>query len=245
MRIYGDYHTHTIYSRKNHGKGDIIDNARTAKAKGLNQLAITDHGFSHKLYSVSRDKLPEMRAKIDEAERETGVKIFLGVEANFVSLDGTIDVLPEDEKNLDIILCGFHRFVKSSFKDKIKLFIPNILGIKTKRQIKRNTEMVIRALEKYPIKVLTHLNYQFKVDIEKLIPALKKSGTIVEINGRKNCLSDKELLLLAENGVKMILNSDAHRPENVAEVNRAINIVERLNITHELIVNLDKNLMGE
>ena len=28
MLLFGDYHTHTIYS---HGKGDIIDNANVAK----------------------------------------------------------------------------------------------------------------------------------------------------------------------------------------------------------------------
>ena len=50
MLLYGDYHTHTIYS---HGKGDIIDNARVASKKGLKQLAITDHGFDNKLYNVS------------------------------------------------------------------------------------------------------------------------------------------------------------------------------------------------
>ena len=240
MLVFGDYHTHTIYS---HGKDDILDNAITAHQKGLKQLAITDHGFDHKLYAVDRCKLDEMRKKIKEAESVTGVKIFLGVEANFVSLDGTIDVKPEEFEKLDIVLVGFHRFVKCSFVDKFKLFLPNILKIKSKKQIKRNTEMVLKALDKNKIDVLTHLNYGFQVDIARLIPKLKEKQTAVEINGRKNCLTDKEILLLAENGVKMILNSDAHRKQKVGEVNVGLNIVERLNLPHELIVNLDKNFL--
>ena len=41
----------------------------------------------------------------------------------------------------------------------------------------------------------------------------------------------------------MILNSDAHLKENVGEVNTGLNLEERLNLPHELIVNLDKNFL--
>ena len=40
-RMTYDHHTHTIYS---HGKGTIEDNVKTAAAKGLSSIAITDHG---------------------------------------------------------------------------------------------------------------------------------------------------------------------------------------------------------
>ena len=240
MLPFGDYHTHTIYS---HGKGDIIDNARVAKAKGLFQLAITDHGFDHQLYNVDRAKLPEMKEKIKSAEKETGLEIFLGIEANFVSLDGTIDVLPSDMEYLELVNLGFHRFVKGKFSDKLKMFYPNILHVKTKSQIEKNTDMVMRALDKNKVDVLVHLNYGFQVDIKRLVPSLISHNTVVEINGRKNCLTDRELLYLAEHGVKMILNSDAHFKENVGEVNTGLNLVERLNLPHELIVNLDKNFL--
>ena len=243
MVIFGDYHTHTIYS---HGKGDILDNAKVAKAKHLKEIAITDHGFNHKLFGVKRDNLCVMREKIIKAEKETGVKSLLGVEANFVSLDGTIDVTKEDREKLDIVLVGFHRFVKCPFSQIFKLFLPNMLGIKTKKQIQRNTNMVINAVNKNKIDVLTHLNYGFKVDIKKLAPILSKTNTAVEINGRKNCLSTEELLILANNNVKMILNSDAHTPEKVGEVNIGQNLVEKLNLPHNLIVNLDKTFkLGE
>lgn len=240
MLLYGDYHTHTIYS---HGVGDIIDNARIAKQKGLKQLAITDHGFDHKLFGVDRNKIPEMKKKIEMAEKETGLDIFLGVEANFKSLDGTIDVLQEDLQYLEILNLGFHRFVKTDLSNKFSLFYPNIMHIKTKSQIKKNTNMVLKALDKYPINTLVHLNYGFQVDINAIAPIALQRGTAIEINGKKNCLSDKEILILAEKGVKMILNSDAHIPEKVGEVNLSLNIVERLNLPHELIVNLDKNFL--
>ena len=54
MILLGDYHTHTKYSRHNHGKGSVLENASVASNKGLKQIAITDHGFSHRLYGVRR-----------------------------------------------------------------------------------------------------------------------------------------------------------------------------------------------
>ena len=42
MLLTGDYHTHTIYS---HGKGTVLENVMRAKEVGLQEIAITDHGF--------------------------------------------------------------------------------------------------------------------------------------------------------------------------------------------------------
>ena len=56
MKINYDLHTHTIYS---HGKGTIEENAQAAKEKGLEGIAITDHGFSHPAFGMKRKKLAE------------------------------------------------------------------------------------------------------------------------------------------------------------------------------------------
>ncbi len=77
MILYGDYHTHTIYSRHNHGKGTVLQNATVAAEKGLKQIAITDHGFNHKLYGVRRKDIPQVREDILNAREITGVDILL------------------------------------------------------------------------------------------------------------------------------------------------------------------------
>ena len=237
--ITGDYHTHTIYS---HGKGDIIDNANFAKEKNLKQLAITDHGFSLFLYGVKREKLSEMKEKIKLAEKQTNLKIYLGVEANFTSCQGDVDVNLEDLKILDILLVGHHRMVKSRLIDKLKLFIPNmIFKNKAYKKLKeRNTETVLKAMEKYPIDILTHLNYEMPLDINKIAKKAFETGTYIEINDKKMYFTEEEIKTLIENNVMFILDSDAHKPEHVGIVPNSLQVVEKFNIPIKNIANINK-----
>ena len=152
MILYGDYHTHTVFS---HGKGTVLENATVACRKGLKEIAITDHGFNHKCFALKRDKVDLLLKKIEEAKKETGINILYGVEANFISRDGTIDVTPEDYKKLDIVLCGFHNLVKTkTLKDKFDLSYKNVLAsaFGSSQILKdKNTAMILRALEKNKI----------------------------------------------------------------------------------------------
>ena len=49
-----------------------------AKAKGLKEIAITDHGFNHILFGLKRKKLSSLRAEIEEAKKLTGINVFDG-----------------------------------------------------------------------------------------------------------------------------------------------------------------------
>ena len=49
MLLTGDYHTHTVYS---HGKGTVLENALRAKEIGLQEIAITDHGFEQLAFGL-------------------------------------------------------------------------------------------------------------------------------------------------------------------------------------------------
>ncbi len=246
MILYGDYHTHTIYSKHNHGKGTVLQNATVAAEKGLKQIAITDHGFDHQFFGVSRRDIPQLREEILNAKEVTGVDILLGVEANLVSLNGQIDLKEQDYENLDIILMGHHKLVKSpSFKDAAKLKWANMCASPYKPsadRLSRNTTAFLRAIDKYPIDVITHLNYGCPTDTLAVAKLARQKGVLIELNGKRICFSDEELLTMAEEGVKFIINSDAHSPERVGECNRAINLIYRLNIPTSLIVNLDKGV---
>lgn len=151
-------------------------------------------------------------------------------------------MLLKNLKILDILCVGHHRFVKSSFKDKLIYFFPNmILGnCVTKKIKKRNTDLVIKAMDKYPIDILTHLNYQMPLDIKRIAKKAKETKTYIELNAKKMCFSPEELKILIHEKVEFIINSDAHKPENVGKVQKALEFIEKYQIPTKLIANYDK-----
>lgn len=244
MILFGDYHTHTRYSRHGHGKGTVLENASVALDKGLKQIAITDHGFNHRFYGVRRKDIAQVKEDILNSKEVTGIDILLGVEANLISTDGSIDIEEQDFEFLDLLLMGYHKMVKmESLKDQKDLFLANLLGspfAPSKERLSRNTTAFLKALDKYPIDVITHLNYGFPTDTLAVARMAKEKGTLIELNGKRINFTDQELEIMAEEGVKFIVNSDAHSPKRVGECNNAMNTIFRLGLPLSQVVNIDK-----
>lgn len=244
MILFGDYHTHTKYSGHHHGKGTILENASVAADKGLKQIAITDHGFNHMFFGLKRKDLGDVREDILNAKEITGVDILQGVEANLISRNGNIDIQESDYEYLDILLMGHHKMVKTDrLKDFLALSAVNALSSPykvSKERLNRNTTAFLRAIDKHPIDIITHLNYGFPTDTLAVARLAKEKGVFVELNGKRINFTDEELITMAEEGVQFIVDSDAHSPNRVGECNNAINTIFRLNLPLEQIVNINK-----
>ena len=52
-----------------------------------------------------------MRTLCDNATKETGVKVLLGIESNIVSTGGLTDLMPDRYEYFDIFLAGLHIFI--------------------------------------------------------------------------------------------------------------------------------------
>lgn len=243
MNLYGDYHTHTVYS---HGTGSIRDNVNWALTRGLKEIAICDHGPGHFLYGIKKDRLPIMRREIDSLNKEynkKGIKILLGVETNLIGIDGTIDMDEELIKLTDILLLGYHYgAMPKSFLDGIDLyaknFISKIIPWRREKTIQRNTDALIRAINRYPINFITHPGSKAKVDIRRLAREAGKLGTALEINAKHSELSLESIKIALEEDVEFIINSDAHRPEDVGVVEESFKRAKLAGVPLDRIKNI-------
>lgn len=245
MKIIGDYHTHTIYS---HGKGTIRDNVEAAIEKGLKEIAICDHGPGHKLYGVKKENLFKMRKEIDELNKEyKDIKILLGVEANVMDYDGNIDVDKDILEIIDILLLGFHygiipRNGKSMYYFYLLNPISKIFSFVRKKAIELNTNAIIKAIERYPVAVITHPGSKAKLDIEKVAQIAHKNNTALEINSHHSQLSIENLEIALKTDVDFIINSDAHHPDRVGDFEMGIERALKANVPIERIRNAKDNM---
>ncbi len=246
MKVFADYHTHTRYS---HGKGSIEDNVKAAIARGLTEVGIADHGTAS--HSVRRlgvknpEKLLDIKAEIHRLQKEfPEIQILAGVEANVISLDGTIDVPYKILKKLDKILVGLHlMIIPKSLVDAKFLIYDNMIGYKINKHNRdeiryHNTEALINAVKRYPIDIITHPGYKLDIDTVELARTCKNAGTALEINVGHNYLTEEFVKTAAREGVNFVISSDAHRPENVGRVQIGIDLVQRVGIPKEQILNL-------
>ncbi len=238
MNIFADYHTHTLYS---HGKGTIEDNVLEARRKGLKEIAITDHGPGHYLYGVTEKNLVGMRKEVDRLNgKYQDIRVLLGVEANVISMDGKLDVDRNILSMLDILLVGFHfGALPATLRDGYNIHIRNFAGrwIDSDRVRAGNTQALIKAMGKYPVKIITHPGAKADIDTVVLARAAAVRGTALEINSSHRYMTVEYVRLAREEGARFVLGSDAHTPKRVGDVRAAIEVALRAGLTAEDIIN--------
>lgn len=232
----GDYHTHTRFSD---GKGSVLENALAANAVGLKEIAITDHGF--RIPTMSFGKFLKAKRECREAEKMAGVRVLAGVEANLISDEGDLDVKEEELPEIEFLLAGFHKFaipknVRTFFDTYAVTYFNG--AIRTgKKAIERNTRALVRAIERYPLNAVAHLNHAMKVNVFEVAQAAAKKGVLIELNAKHLSDLEGEWNALLQSGANFILSSDAHSPSAVGKIERALQKALSEGIPAERIVN--------
>ena len=232
----GDYHTHTNFSD---GKGSVMENAIAAKEKGLSEIAVTDHGF--RILTMGFKKYLRAKELCREAEAATGIKVIAGVEADIVSPEGDVDIREDHIDPIDFIVVGFHKFafpknVKTFFKMYLVTYFNGLIRTGKKARA-RNTRAVIAAINRYPVKVVAHLNHSMRVHVGEVARACAEKGVLVELNAKHLRALKGHWKDLAESGANFVVNSDAHRPEDVGNLQAAFEEAVRQGIDPARIVN--------
>jgi len=241
LRIFADYHTHTRYS---HGKGTIEDNVLEARRKGLRELAITDHGPGHFMYGVAPKSLAKMRREVDRLNgKYPDIRVLLGVEANVISMDGRLDVDEHILSMLDILLVGYHfGALPATLRDGYNIHIKNLAG----RWIKKiaedvrgnNTRALVLAIERYPVKIITHPGAKADIDTRVLARAAAARDVALEINSSHGYMTVDYVKTAREEGAKFVLGSDAHKPGRIGDVKAAAGIALRAGLSASDIINV-------
>ena len=240
MKIFADYHTHTTFS---HGEHSIEDNVKVAIAKGLKEIAISDHGPNHLGFGIKRSSLKEMRRQIDELKiKYPQIRILLSLEANILGVQGHIDAFEEDMKFYDMVLCGYHfGSLPKAFPGDIRIHLYNYLK-KFSKTISRkakelNTQSVVNAVKRNNINVLTHPGAKGPVDIMAIAQACVETDTALEINSSHGYLTYEQIMQVKDTGVKFCISSDAHTKDRVGDFADALERAHRAGIECSQIIN--------
>jgi putative hydrolase len=239
--ITSDLHTHTTFS---HGTGSIEANVLAARARGIHTVGITDHGPGHITYGVKRWNIPKMRAEVDRLSMiYTDMDIQLGIEANVINGTGILDVRPDEFYLYDYVIAGYHyaalgvNLVGNGLR-ALQNLAENKTGKDTRRLMRKNTQSIVRAIERNQIKILTHPGDKAPVDLLEIAVTCAKYGTLVEINTNHMSLTAEDIKTMALTDVRFIICSDAHAPNRVGDFVSGVNLALDAGIDMGRIVNL-------
>jgi DNA polymerase (family 10) len=222
--VKGDLHCHTTLSD---GRNTLDQMAAAARERGYAYLAVTDHSATHGFGNHVTDEM--LAARIEEVRAwnkgKRGFRLLAGSEVN-IGLDGELDYPEELLAELDWIVASVH----TAFKDDRDWM----------------TGRVLAAIENPLVDCIGHLTGRlllrrepYPVDVEAVFEAAARTKTMIEINGNPNRrdLSEQHARLAAEAGVAIVVNTDAHGTETMANMSYGVATARRAWLTAEQVAN--------
>jgi DNA polymerase (family X) len=224
QQIRGDLHCHTTLSD---GRNSLEEMAARAQERGYAYLAVTDHSATHGFGNhVTDEQLWERIGEVRKWNRgKRGFRLLAGSEVN-IGVDGALDYPSDLLAELDWVIASVH----TSFA----------VGRR------KMTERVLAAIQNPLVDCIGHLTGRligrrepYGVDLEAIAEAAARTGTMLEINGNPNRrdLSEQHARLAAEAGATIVLNTDAHGTNTLANMKYAVATARRAWLTAEQVAN--------
>lgn len=226
MKLKIDTHTHTLAS--GHAYSTVDENFRWAAEKGLELVALTDHAPSMKdttchAYFANLHVLPE---------KLHGVRLLRGIELNIMDFDGTVDMDEKTLSRLDMAIASLHT----------PCIAPG--------SRKENTRALLKVMENPYVDIIGHPgDPRYDIDYKEVFRQAKETGTILEINnaslipgGFRDGSQEnvkKILRMSMEEGVSVVLGSDAHFYTGIGDFSHAIALLKEIGFPEELVLNTD------
>ena len=222
--LRGDLHMHT---RASDGRDTIEEMARAALARGYEYVAITDHSATHGFGDhVTPDELERQIERVAAAnEVVDGITILAGTETNILP-NGSPDYGDELLARLDWVIGSVHTSFGMPAADM------------TKRMVAAIEHPWIDAIG-HPTGRKISSRQPYALDLDAVIAAAARTHTMLEINSApdRRDLDDVNARAAAENGVLLLVDSDAHGAERLAHVRWGIATARRAWLTAEHVAN--------
>ncbi|MET0769945.1 MAG: DNA polymerase/3'-5' exonuclease PolX [Solirubrobacteraceae bacterium] len=223
--LRGDLHSHTTLSD---GNQDTEKMAEGARKRGYEYLAITDHSASHGF--GNHVDIPTLEQQIEHVRALNAAfgddfELLIGTETNILP-DGSLDYPDELLAELDWVVASVHTAFQMSADDM--------------------TARMIAAVEHPLVDVIGHptgrkieTRSPYAVDMEKVIAAAAKAGTMLEINAApdRRDLNELHARAAARAGVLIVLDSDAHSVRNLELMRYGVATARRAWLTPEQVAN--------
>jgi DNA polymerase (family 10) len=217
--VTGTFHCHTsLADGGSDGENTLKEMAQAARAMGLSYLGIADHSQSLKMAGgLTVERVREQWKKIDALNEKLGGKfrVFKGTECDILA-DGSLDFPDEVLAGFDYVVASIHTNFRMD-RDEM-------------------TARIIRAVSNPYVTMLGHptgrlllSRDQYAVDLDAVIDAAAKAGTMIEINANPHRLDLDAVHCrrAVQKGVRIVINPDAHSTAGLHDISFGVSVARR------------------
>ena len=229
MHFVLDVHCHTVAS--GHAYSTVNENAAYAASIGLTHIGIADHGpampgGTHLFTFTNQWILPDYMH---------GVRVLKGAEVNIIGHDGKLDLPDKLLHRMDFTIASFHR------------------GTYPPTDKATHTHALIKAMENPAVSIIGHPgDIHFDIDIQAVITAAARTGTIIEINNQSlnpqsvryngDDVQRQIIALCKKYKVPVLVSSDAHMSTHIGNMDKAKALVEAAALPESQVLNTNAGL---
>jgi DNA polymerase (family 10) len=203
--LQGDVHMHTL---ETDGRCTLEEMAEAARERGYKYMAITEHSKNLAFANGLDDRRAlEHIERVHAADRQIeGIRIFAGIEVDILG-DGTLDLSDKVLARMDLVIASVH----SHFK----------------QELQEMTQRLLRAIENPHVSIIGHPTGRillrrdgYGFDMDKVLRAAAQHRVAMELNSYPDRLDlcDRHLRMAREQGVKIVINTDAHHTSHLEKI---------------------------
>jgi DNA polymerase (family X) len=218
--LRGDLHVHSDWSD---GRATMEEMALGARAAGLDYICFCDHSHSLTVRGgITEERLMAQIETVREMDRRIdGIRILAGTEVDIL-VDGRLDWPDDVLARLDFVTASIH----SGFTQPREQIMRRLLGAI------RNP--YVRSIGHPTGRLLTRRD-PYDVDFDELATVAAETGTFLEVNASTDRLdlSAAAIRRVVELGATLVICSDAHHPDDFANLRLAVGEARRGWLTAE------------